>query len=275
MKPKLDIGLGLRAPHYSLILDEKPPVSWFEALSENYMGLTSGGGGRPLQILEKIRQDYPLVLHGVSMSIGSADDLNFVYLEQLKKLIQKIQPEWVSDHVCWTGVQGENLHDLLPLPYTQEALQHLVGRIQKVQDFLGRRMTFENVSAYLSFGHSEMTEWEFLSELAQKSDCDLLLDVNNIYVSSVNQGFDPEIFLRSLPRERVKQMHLAGHSEGDGCLIDTHDAPVTPDVWKLYEKAVALFPGTPTLIEWDDKIPSLARLQEEAAAAKKIWETVL
>lgn len=271
-KSSLNIGLGLRAPHYSFILEEKPEVSWFEAISENYMGITGGGAGRPLKTLEKIRENYPLVLHGVSMSIGSVDQLNFEYLARLKELIARIEPEWVSDHICWTSIHGENLHDLLPLPYTEETLLHLTDRIKKVQDFLGRRMTFENVSAYLSFAHSRMTEWDFLSELCTRADCDLLVDVNNIYVSSVNQNFDPEVFLAALPKERVKQIHLAGHSRGQGGLIDTHDAPVSKEVWGLYQKAVQMFPRVPTLIEWDDKIPDFKRLQEEALLAKIIWD---
>jgi uncharacterized protein (UPF0276 family) len=269
---KLDIGLGLRAPHYSHILEHKPKISWFEAISENYIDIEGGGAGRPLHILEKIRENYPVVLHGVSLSIGSTDDLNKSYLLKLRNLAEIIQPSWMSDHVCWTGVHGENLHDLLPLPYTEETIDHLVDRIKYVQDFLGRRFTFENVSAYLSFSHSEMTEWEFLSELSRRADCDLLLDINNIYVSSINQGFHATDFLNGVPAHRIKQMHLAGHSFGNGMLIDTHDAPVTDEVWKLYTEALTLFPKTPTLIEWDDKIPDFDRLLEESRTAKVIWD---
>jgi len=271
MSRELSIGLGLRAQHYSHVLDTRPDISWFEAISENYIGIENGSGGRPLKILEKIRENYPVVLHGVSLSIGSTDELNFEYLKRLSRLIETIQPEWVSDHVCWTGVSGENLHDLLPLPYTEETLKHLTDRILKVQDYLKRKMTFENVSAYISFDHSEMTEWDFLSALAQRTGCDLLLDVNNVYVSSINQGFEAETFLLGLPKDHIKQMHLAGHSIGENCLIDTHDAPVCEDVWRLYRKAIDLFPKTPTLIEWDDKIPEFSRLEEEAHLAKQIW----
>jgi uncharacterized protein (UPF0276 family) len=235
------------------------------------MGIKEGGAGRPLTILEKVRENYPIILHGVSMSIGSTDEIDREYLARLKSLIQTIEPEWVSDHVCWTGVHGENLHDLLPLPYTTETVNHVADRIKYIQDYLGRRFVVENVSAYISFSHSEMTEWEFLSELCKKADCELLLDVNNIYVTSINQSLDPEKFLHGIPVERVRQMHLAGHSQGESCLIDTHDAPVTNDVWKLYEKAVRRFGKIPTLIEWDDKIPDFPRLQEEAARAHKIW----
>lgn len=271
MNQELSIGLGLRTQHYSHILETRPNVSWFEAISENYMGIQNGGAGRQLKTLQKIREHYPIVLHGVSLSIGSTDELNYEYLKRLSSLIDQIQPEWVSDHICWTGVDHENLHDLLPLPYTEEALQHLTDRILKVQDYLKRKMTFENVSAYISFEHSEMTEWEFLSALSQRTGCDLLLDVNNIYVSSINQGFDAETFLKGMPKDCIRQMHLAGHSVSEDCLIDTHDGPVCEDVWLLYKKAIELFPKTPTLIEWDDKIPEFSRLEEEAQLAKKIW----
>ena len=271
----LNIGIGLRTPHYSHILDQKPKVSWFEAISENYMGLAQGGPGRPIKILEEVRKNYPVVLHGVSLSIGSTDELDRKYLSRLKSLIERIEPEWVSDHICWNGVQKENLHDLLPLPYTNEALRHLSERIKYIQDFLGRRFVLENVSTYISFSHSEMTEWEFLSELCSLADCNLLLDVNNVYVTSINQGIDPSKYLDGIPVERVSQMHLAGHSQGQGplsnTLIDTHDAPVTDEVWELYKKAVERFGSVPTLIEWDDKIPDFPRLQEEAARAHKIW----
>lgn len=268
----LDIGLGLRAPHYAHILECKPQISWFEAISENYMGISGGVGARPLAILEKIRADYPIVLHGVSMSIGSIDRLDFEYLGRLKNLIQAIEPNWVSDHICWTGVQGENLHDLLPLPYTAEVLQHLSEKIVKAQDFLGRQLVFENVSAYLSFAHSEMTEWEFISELSHRTGCGLLLDVNNVYVSSINQGFNPLEFLNGIPRDKVKQMHLAGHTQTARSLIDTHDAPVCEDVWDLYREALHIFGYVPTLIEWDDKIPEFSVLEAEADRARSFWE---
>ena len=206
------------------------------------------------------------------MSIGSADELNLSYLNKLKNLIEIIQPAWVSDHLCWTGVEGENLHDLLPLPYTEEALKLLTEKIEKAQNFLGRPLVFENVSAYLSFEHSEMTEWEFISQLCNRAGCKILLDINNIYVSAINQGFDPVFFLRSIAQDFVQQMHLAGHSSRGQVLIDTHDAPVTEAVWELYRRAIQIFGKVPTLIEWDDKIPELSVLQLEARRARQIWE---
>ncbi|HWY36599.1 MAG TPA: DUF692 domain-containing protein, partial [Nitrosopumilaceae archaeon] len=192
------MGLGLRSPHFQNILNGEAKVDWFEALSENYMGIKDGVGGRPLHILEKIRKNFPIVLHGVSLNIGSTDPLNLQYLEKLKTLASRIEPAWVSDHLCWTGVRGENLHDLLPLPYTRESIDHLVNRITKCQDFLGRRLVFEIVSSYISFKHSEMSEWEFVTELATRADCGILLDVNNVYVSSKNHGFDPLEFLKNI-----------------------------------------------------------------------------
>lgn len=272
---KLDqvgIGVGLRAPHYSYILENKPKISWFEATSENYMGIEGGAGGRPLQVLERIRSMYPVVLHGVSLSIGSTDDLDFKYLLRLRQLIEQIEPLWVSDHICWTGVNGENLHDLLPLPYTEETLTLLRDKILRAQDFFKRPLVFENVSAYLAFEHSEMTEWEFLNQLVSRTGCELLIDVNNVYVSSVNQNFDPQIYLKAVPPKAVKQIHLAGHSRSGECLIDTHDGPVTDAVWDLYRMAVQLYGKVPTLIEWDDRIPEFSVLESEAARAQQYQE---
>ncbi len=271
----VEIGVGLRSPHYSYILENRPNISWFEAISENYMGIEGGTGGRPIAILEKIRDLYPIVLHGVSLSIGSTDDLNLSYLQRLKNLIEVSEPLWVSDHLCWTGVKGENLHDLLPLPYTEEALNLLTDKIIRAQDFLKRPLVFENVSAYLSFEHSEMPEWEFLSEIANRTSCGLLVDINNIYVSSVNQHFNPETYLRNLPKHAVKQFHLAGHSKSGECLIDTHDGPVTDKVWDLYSKATQIYGEIPTLIEWDDKIPEFSILQAEANHARQLQQMSL
>lgn len=268
--PALGVGLGLRAPHYTHILEQRPPIAWFEAISENYMGIAGGGPGRPLKVLETIRRDYPIALHGVSMSIASMDALNLDYLQKLSALIDVIQPAWVSDHLCWTGVDGENLHDLLPVPYSAEMLAHLVPRIAQVQERLGRRMLFENVSSYLSFADSEMTEWEFLSELATRADCGLLLDINNIYVSATNHGFDPMQFIDGIPIHCVGQMHLAGHSSNGAMLIDTHDHPVCDEVWDLYRHAIRRFGPVSTLVEWDAEIPSFSRLEAEAARAAKI-----
>lgn len=269
------VGLGLRSDHYEHVLGRRPAVPWFEAISENYMGLRGGQGGRPLEILERVRRDYPLALHGVSLNIGSADALDKGYLARLKSLVARLQPAVVSDHLCWTGAGGQNLHDLLPLPYTEEALRHLVPRVREVQELLGRRLALENVSSYIAFSHSEMSEWEFLRELCERADCALLLDVNNVFVSAVNHGFDAGEFLRGVPADRVVQMHLAGYSSQEGFLIDTHDHPVSAPVWELYAEAVRLFGDVPTLIEWDERIPTFATLEKEAARAEAVRREVL
>lgn len=271
--PDLGFGLGLRADHYSEILNGGASVDWFEAISENYMD----DGGRPIQRLMQIRRDRPVALHGVSLSIGSVDPLDEDYLERLKKLIDQIQPALVSDHCCWTGFEGQNLHDLLPVPYTLEALRHISERILRVQDRIGRRILLENVSSYISFAHSEMDEWEFLSELVRRADCGLLLDVNNVYVSSVNHGFDPLEFLSGIPADRIGQIHLAGHSEsvskdGSRFLIDTHDTSVCPKVWMLYEQAIQLTGPVSTMVEWDTDIPRYEVLEAEVFKAKAIQE---
>jgi uncharacterized protein len=268
--PNLGIGLGLRAPHYSHIADTSPSLGWFEALSENYMGLSHAGSGRPLKTLLSIRENYDMVLHGVSLSIGSTDELNLPYLEKLKTLIHQVEPRWVSDHICWTGVEGENIHDLLPLPFNKESLHHLVSRILKVQDILGRRILLENVSSYISFNHSDISEWEFIKEVSTRADCGILLDINNVYVNSVNHDFDPISYLKSLPRERIGQIHLAGHSRQGDLLIDTHDAPVCQEVWDLFRVAVQLFGPVSTMIERDDNIPDFPTLYAESQQAEKI-----
>jgi uncharacterized protein (UPF0276 family) len=277
--PYLGFGLGLRSSHYSTILNSDPKPLWYEAIAENYMGIQSGNGGKPLAVLEKIRADHDIVLHGVSLSIGSTDPLSKNYLKNLKSLCDRIEPKWNSDHLCWTGVEGENLHDLLPLPYTEEALDHIVRRISYVQETLGRRMLFENVSTYLTFQHSEMTEWEFLKELADRADCGILLDINNIYVSSQNLGFDPLKFLDGIPKDRVGQIHLAGHSVQETsqgtCLIDTHDQPVTDSVWTLYQKAVSRFGAVSTMVEWDAEIPEFSALEAELEKARIIQRAAL
>lgn len=273
--PPLGVGLGLRTVHYDHILKNRPKVSWFEVISENYMGTLSGSGGRAIQILEDLRKDYPMVMHGVSLSIGSKDPLDKNYLKKLRNLANRIEPMWMSDHLCWTGVEGKNLHDLLPLPYTNETIEHLVERVSQVQDFLGRRILLENVSSYVSYKHSEMTEWECLTEVATKADCLILLDVNNIYVSAVNHQYDAVDFIDGIPKNRVGQFHLAGHSDLGTHLIDTHDHPVSGPVWDLYEKAVKRFGDVPTLIEWDDKIPPFSELWREAQRAEKIKGRVL
>ncbi len=262
----LGFGLGLRTAHYEQILAERPRVDWFEALSENYMV----SGGKPLYYLERIRADYPLVLHGVSMSIGSTDPLDFEYLKALKRLIDRFEPAWVSDHLCWTGVARQNIHDLLPLPFTREAVMHVASRIQRVQDFLGRPILIENVSSYVNFNQSEMTEWEFLAEIAERADCLLLLDVNNVYVSAFNHGFDAHEYIDALPRQRIQQIHLAGHSNCGTHIIDTHDAPIIDEVWQLYGHTIETLGPVATMIERDDHIPELPILVRELEDARAI-----
>jgi len=267
----LGFGLGLRPRHYKAILDARPRVDWFEALSENYMI----PGGRPLHYLMRIRERYPVVLHGVSLSIGSTDPLDRAYLRELKALVLRVQPEWVSDHLCWTGVAGRNLHDLMPLPYTDEALRHVARRVRAVQDFLGRRILLENVSSYVAYRDSAMTEWAFLAALATEADCDLLLDVNNIYVSAFNHGFDAIEFLDAIPPARVRQIHLAGHDHCGDLIIDTHDAPVIGPVWRLYGEALRRFGPVPTMIERDDRIPPLGTLVRELDRARATAADIL
>ncbi|MFO1085413.1 MAG: DUF692 domain-containing protein [Reyranellaceae bacterium] len=266
--PKGDIGfgLGLRPEHYEEIAANPGRVDWFEALSENYMV----SGGSPLHWLERIRRDYPIALHGVSLSIGSIDPLDRRYLDDLKALADRVQPLWVSDHLCFTGLRGINMHDLLPLPYTEEALGHVAERVRAVQDHLGRRLVLENVSSYVTYAASELSEWEFIGELARRTDCDILLDVNNVYVSAFNHDFDARTFLRAMPKERVRQFHLAGHTHKGSHIIDTHDHPIVDDVWSLYEEAVRLFPGVPTMIERDADIPPYAELVAELDIARRL-----
>lgn len=262
----LGFGLGLRAQHYRDILDGSPAVDWFEVISENYMV----PGGQPLRMLDAIAERYPVVMHGVSLSIASTSPLDQDYLRDLKALARRVKPRWVSDHLCWTGVHGNNLHDLLPVPYTEEALDHVVSRISQVQDLLGRRLVIENVSSYIEYQCSEMSEWEFVAEVARRSDCWLLLDVNNVFVSGINHDFNAAQFLDAIPADRVVQFHLAGHSEGETCLIDTHDQPVSEDVWSLYAKAIERFGPVSTMIERDDNIPPLASLVEELDRARGV-----
>jgi uncharacterized protein len=266
----LGFGLGLRPCYYDDILEAKPPVDWFEVVSENFMI----PGGRPLAILERIRADYPIVLHGVSMSIASTAPLDLDYLNALKQLADRFSPAFVSDHICWTGVHGVNLHDLLPVPYTSEALDHVVERVSRVQDFLGRRIALENVSSYVTFSDSEMDEWTFVCEVAERADCWLLLDVNNVFVSAFNHDFDSGTFLEKIPVERVIQFHLAGHSDCETHKIDTHDQPVCEEVWALYAEACARFGPVSTMIERDDNFPPFAELLAELERARGIAEQV-
>lgn len=269
--PTLGYGLGLRTVHYEEIFAGKPRVDWFEAVSENYLA----PGGKPLQMLERIRENYPVVLHGVSMSIGSTDKLDTTYLKQLKELAQRIEPAWVSDHLCWTGVGQQNLHDLMPLPYTAEAVRHVANRVAQVQDYLGRQILLENVSSYLTYRSSEMDEWQFLAAIAEEADCQILLDINNIYVSAFNHGFDAHTYLERIPVKRVQQFHLAGHDNCGDYIVDTHDAPVIDAVWDLYATAVRRFGPVATMIERDDNIPPLAELVGELDHARAIGEAAL
>jgi len=264
----LGFGLGLRVDHYETILSERPNIDWFEVLTENYLV----PGGKPLDYLSRIRERYPIVMHGVSLSIGAATTLDRNYLAQVKALAQRIEPEWVSDHLCWTGIGGTNVHDLLPLPYTEEALSHVVARVREVQDFLGRRILLENVSSYVTFRDSRLTEWEFLRAVAEQADCEILLDVNNIYVSSINHEFDALEYLQGMPIARVRQIHVAGHQTLDDLLIDTHDQPVPDPVWELYGAALRRFGPISTMIERDANIPPLAELQRELDIARAIAE---
>ena len=259
-------GLGLRSPHYEAVLNEPHDVDWFEVITENYLV----PGGKPLHYLDRVRERFPLVMHGVSLSIGSTDPLDRGYLAQVRALAARIEPAWISDHLCWTGIDGRNVHDLLPLPYTEEALAMVVERIAQVQELLGRRILLENVSSYLKFQASDMSEWEFLREVAQRADCAILLDINNIYVSSVNHGFDALTYLEAMPRDRVRQFHLAGHSDCGGHLIDTHDHPIVEPVWDLYRAAVERFGDVPTMIERDDNIPPLGELVAELETARDV-----
>ncbi|MFJ3482486.1 DUF692 domain-containing protein [Pseudomonas sp. NPDC090202] len=259
-------GLGLRREHYRDFLETTVPVDFVEVISENFMV----AGGQPRHILRQVRERHPVVLHGVSMSIGSADGLNPDYLKRLKNLVDEIQPLFVSDHLSWSRIGSFNSHDLLPVPYTHEALDLVCANISRAQDALGRTMLFENPSSYLSFPDAAMTEWEFIAEMSRRTGCELLLDVNNVFVSASNHGFDPLAFLDGIPAERVRQIHLAGHSQGPDLLIDTHDSPVCTDVWELYAKAISLLGPVATMIERDDDIPPLAELLAELAIARNL-----
>jgi uncharacterized protein (UPF0276 family) len=263
----LGFGLGLRPKHYDSVLETKPAdVDWFEIISEDYLV----EGGNPLHYLFKIREHYPIAMHGVSLSIGTCDPLDYNYLKQLKSLAERLEPVWISDHFCWTGINGNNLHDLMPLPYTEEALDHLVERISKVQDYLGRRILLENPSSYVTYTDTSMSEQEFIRETAQRADCLLLLDVNNVYVSSFNHNFDPIEYLNTIPIDRVQQFHMAGHLNNGTHIIDTHDHPIIHEVWELFAYAAQRFGRVSSMIERDDNIPPLEELIEELNTLKKI-----
>jgi len=270
-KPRyLGYGLGLRAQHYADILNGDPDIDWFEVISENYMV----PGGQPLRILDQIRARYPIVMHGVSLSIASTAPFDPDYLKQLKALADRAEPVFVSDHLCWTGVHGVNLHDLLPFPYTREALDHVVARIQYVQDFLKRPLALENVSTYVQFRNSEMPEWEFIAEMTKRTGCWLVFDVNNVYVSAFNHEYDPYEFIAGIPADRVVQFHLAGHEHNMTHIIDTHDALVCDEVWTLYKAALNRFGPVSTIIERDDDIPPLNVMLEELGKARDLAEEV-
>lgn len=264
-------GLGLRSNHYQEIFETQPDVPWFELLSDNYMA----SGGLPIQRAEQIRQDYPVTLHGVGMSLGSADPLNFEYLKRLKNLTQRLQPTFVSDHIAWVSIAGQYTHDLLPLPYTQNMLQHLNDRIQQVQDYLGRTILIENPSSYLTFASSDMSEADFIRQLCIASGCELLLDVNNVYVSAQNHGFDAADYLAALPVNKVKEIHLAGYEEMPGYLFDTHGYQVREPVWQLYKTALEYFGNVPTLIEWDTDVPEFSTLLSEAKKAEQLMRALV
>jgi uncharacterized protein len=261
-------GIGLRTPHVSEVLAQRPDVPFFEVHSENYYL----DGGPALAALARIRADYPLSLHGVGMSLGSTDPLDRLHVEKLRTLIARIEPALVSEHLCWSGVAGRNLNDLLPLPYTEEALALACTRVSELQERLGREVAIENISSYLTFADSSIPEWDFVAALARRTGCKVLLDVNNVYVNAINHGFDADTYIAAIPPDAVAEIHLAGFEEADGCLIDTHGAPVAPDVWTLYARTIARLGSRPTLIEWDTDIPAFAVLQREAATAERVLE---
>ncbi len=261
------VGVGLRTPHYPEFINSRPDVAWLEVHSENYFGEGPG-----VAALEKIRANYPISLHGVGLSLGSADVLDTHHLKQLQQLIARISPSLVSEHLCWGALGGRHLNDLIPMPYSNEALELMCERVDEVQEFLGQQILIENVSSYLRWQNEELSEWDFVAALAKRTGCGLLLDVNNIYVSSINHGFDARLYLAAMPADNVLEIHLAGHESQNGCLIDTHSRPVCAEVWQLYRDAIQLFGAKPTLIEWDSDIPPLETLLAEAATAKSILE---
>jgi uncharacterized protein (UPF0276 family) len=262
----LGFGLGLRPQHYEAVLQDRISIDWLEVLTDNYLV----PGGRPLHYLARIRERFPLAMHGVALSIGSTDELDRGYLRQVRLLADRFEPAWISDHLCWTGVAGRNTHDLLPLPYTEEVLRHVIERIGVVQDILGRRLVLENVSSYVTFAASTITEWEFLRAVAEKADCLILLDINNVYVSGINHEFDPLVYLNAIPVERVQQLHLAGHQDYGTYLIDTHDRAIAAPVWELFGAAVRRFGAVSTSIERYAAIPAFEELLAELETARSL-----
>ena len=269
--PDLGIGVGLRTVHFATILADKPAVDWFEILSENFLDTE----GRPLHVVDRVAETYPVALHGVSLSIGSTDPLDFVYLAKLKALARRVSAHWVSDHLCWTGVLGRNTHDLLPMPLTEEALRHVVSRIRDVSDFLERPLVLENPSSYVEFACSSMPEWEFMARMAEEADCGLLLDVNNVYVSSFNHRFDPDVYIDAVPADRVVQYHLAGHTHKGTHIVDTHSDHAVHPVWELYRRACRRTGSVSTLYEWDENIPAFDVVHAEALKAAAYRREVL
>jgi hypothetical protein len=269
--PDLGIGVGLRTVHFGTILGTWPKLDWFEVLSENFM-LT---GGRPMWVLDQVAERYPVALHGVSLGIGNTDPLNLEHLRALKDLAARTSARWVSDHLCWTGVMGRNTHDLLPMPYTEDSLAHVVRRVKQVQDVLERPLVLENPSSYVEFAASTLTEWDFLATLGREADCGLLLDVNNVYVSAFNHGFDARAYIDAIPADRVVQYHLAGHTNKGTHIIDTHSDHALPEVWELYARAVARTGPVATLYEWDEDIPDLEVVRAEAEKARAYREALV
>lgn len=262
---ELGVGIGLRVPHYQHILSEKPTVDWFEVISENYMV----DGGRPLHVLDQILEQYNVIQHGVSLYLGNSDPFDRTHLKKLKALVRRTKTPWLSDHLCWGSVDGSHSHDLLPMPYTREAVIRAAEKIRYLSDYLEIPIAVENVSSYAEFNGSQMTEWDFLTEVVERADCGILLDVNNIYVSSINHGFDPHVYVDAIPAERVAQIHIAGHSRYERFIIDTHDHPVIDPVWNLYAQAIRRAGPTPTLLEWDARIPSFDEVHNEALKATR------
>jgi uncharacterized protein (UPF0276 family) len=263
--PDLGVGVGLRTTHYAHLLQQRPAVDWFEIVSDNYLYTE----GRPLYFLDQISERYPIVMHGVSLSIGSSDPLDFDYLRRLKALRERVRARWLSDHLCWTGVTGINSHDLLPMPYTEAALHYVAERVRTVQDFLGERILLENPSSYLEFEGAELSEAAFLAALARDADCGILLDVNNVYVSAFNHGFDADAYLAEIPYERVGQVHVAGHTHHGTHIVDTHVGPVIDPVWELWRSVHARTGGVSVLLEWDTEIPEFERVHHEALRARE------
>lgn len=270
-KPFLGFGLGLRTEHYAEIVDGEPEIDWFEVITENYLV----DGGKPLDYLHRIRERYPMVMHGVSMSVGSTDPIDWTYVKDVKALADRLDVPWFSDHLCWTGVDQHNLHDLMPLPYNDDTVRHVANRVRDIQDFIGRRMLIENLSSYVTYRQSVMSEWEFISAIAEEADCGILLDVNNIYVSAFNHEFDPRTYLDAVDPARVYQFHLAGHYHAGDYIVDTHDHPVIDPVWSLYEAAVRRFGPVSTMIERDADIPPLAEVLAELDRARRIARPIL